>query len=82
MREPDMIRDADIEMAEMHEVGNRIAALERQGVCVHTSWFGYHRPIYYPEQEGLRPGQVRCAHCKTIFDSEDDLLEAYGEALS
>ena len=77
-----LIQDADIEAAEMNETGNRLAALERRGICAHTSWVGYSRTIFYPGQKGLRPGQVRCSFCNVVFDSDEDIMEASDEALS
>jgi hypothetical protein len=50
--------EADMEQAEMEAAGNAIARAERAGICTHGSAAGYHNPPLYPEQAGLKPGQL------------------------
>jgi hypothetical protein len=76
-----VIRDADIEMAEMAAIGAAINSAHRRGVCTHGSAVGYHVKLYYPEQHGLRPGQLRCRVCKEIFADDEDWHAAIDEAL-
>lgn len=61
-------QDADIEMMELREEGNRIAALERKGICTHQARVGYRPEPIYPEQEGLKYGQERCRDCKAVLE--------------
>lgn len=57
-------QDADIEMREMEEIGNRISRLRKQGVCTHEGW------------RLLPTGGVRCTDkCGKSFDTEEGLLE-------
>ena len=60
---------ADMEQAEME-------AAERAGRCTHGSAAGYHDPPLYPEQHGLKPGQLACTKhtggCQAVFDSDED----------
>ena len=78
--------DADIEQAQMEAVGNAIAAAERRGICTHGSVTGYKNPPVYPEQVGLKPGQMICTKgtggCKRVFDSDEDWWAAMDEAVS
>lgn len=79
---PAGFQDADIEQAEFEAEGNRIAALRRRGVCTHDSGVSYRDPAVYPEQEGLKPGQLRCTDgCGRVFNSEADWHDARNEAL-
>lgn len=82
---PAGFQDADIEMAELTELGHRIGDLNRQGICTHNGWVS--RPangqIYYPVQAELKPGQVACSEeCGRIFDSEEELLNERAALLS
>lgn len=73
--EESVIQDDDILMAEFAEEARRLQYLEKQGICVHGSAVGLpdNGMIYYPEQVGLKRGQVRCtAGCGQVFDSEED----------
>lgn len=75
--DPPLIRDADIEMAEALMEANRLHALRRSGVCTHTSACGLSESgeIFYPEQAGLKPGQIACTEhtngCNAVFDSDE-----------
>lgn len=72
-----VIQDADIEMAELAEIGARIGRLEAAGVCTHESWVGRSATgeIHYPEQIGLSGDQVRCTRkCKQVFANDDALM--------
>ncbi len=74
--------DADMEQAEMVRRGNAVAAAERAGRCTHGSTVGYRKPAFYPEQEGLQPGQSRCTSgCKRVFSSAEDWYAAMDEAI-
>ena len=70
-------RDADIEMAEAARYADRIEALRKRGVCGHGSAVAglASGEVFYPEQEGLKPGQVACTEhtggCVAVFDSDD-----------
>lgn len=72
---PAGFQDADFEMRELEEAGNRIALLERQGFCPHTHWVGLPTSgaIYYAEQVGLIGDEVRCHGCGVIFENDEDL---------
>jgi len=77
-----MYNDADIEQWEMDQVGRAVAAAHRAGRCTHGSAVGYSVKRYYPEQEGLRPGQSRCrSGCKAVFDSDEAWHAAMNEAI-
>lgn len=79
---PAGFQDADFEMRELAEEGARIAQLRKAGICTHESWVGLPASgeVFYPEQEDLKPGQVRCTDlCKALFDTEDELFEAREE---
>lgn len=77
-------QDADIQMAEMEAVGNRFHYWQRRGVCQHGSAAGYLADPCYPEQIGLKPGQVACTEhtsgCNAVFDSDDEWYEAMDAA--
>lgn len=80
-----VIQDADIEQAEFEEYGRRLSSLARRGICTHGSWVGVSATgeIFYPEQEGLLPGQVRCTDmCRKVFESDDDLIADRTEMLN
>lgn len=81
----DQRRDADMQMAEMQRVGNAIDAARKAGHCTHQSVVGYAGQVYYPEQEGLQPGQVACTEhvngCKAVFESDDAWFEAMKNAI-
>lgn len=75
MYDPEAIyQDADIEKWEMEQVGNAIHKLEAAGICTHQSAVGVSASgeIFYPEQVGLKRGQLRCHGCKEVFDSDED----------
>jgi hypothetical protein len=53
--------------------------------CSHDSWVGLPESgeIFYPEQEGLRQGELRCtAGCGRTFASEEELLRSQGTGVS
>lgn len=73
-----LIQDADIEMLELDETARHIQALERRGICTHGRAVGLSESgrIFYPEQVGLKPGQVRCiTGCGQVFESDEDWQE-------
>jgi hypothetical protein len=80
-------RDVGLEMAEMTAAGDALHAARAAGRCVHASAVGYVSPPVYPEQHGLRPGQVACTDgpvkadglrgCGEVFASD----EAWGVAM-
>jgi hypothetical protein len=75
---PNGFQDADFEMRELEEEAAHIHALNKAGICTHNSWVGLPASgeVFYPAQEGLKPGQVRCTDlCKALFDTEDELLD-------
>lgn len=75
-------QDADIEQAEMERAGNAIHAARKAGRCTHQSAVGFSGTVYYPEQEGLKIGQLRCTEgCGTVFDSDEDWDDARDEAV-
>jgi hypothetical protein len=85
---PRGFQDADIELAEMEALGNRVAYLEANGVCTHGATLGHgdgngplEGGLYYPEQAGIKPGQQRCRDCGELFESDEDWAEARAEAL-
>lgn len=70
-------QDADIEQMEMEEESNRLWALRAQGICIHGSAVGFSGEVHYPEQEGLKIGQLRCTDgCGTIFNDDEEWYEA------
>ena len=75
------MNDADLEMLELEAVGDAIWKAERTGRCCHSSAVSYRSPAYYPEQEGLRPGQLRCRDCHQVFLSDADWDEARVDAI-
>ena len=68
-------RGVDFEMAEMdreaNEIHAQVAVYERTknpADCPHAyGQWGYIDPPFYPEQEGLEPGQARCFTCRTVI---------------
>jgi hypothetical protein len=61
----------------MERVGNGIAAARKRGICTHQSAVGYLPTPVYPEQEGLKPGQLRCTEgCGRVFDSDEEWYDA------
>lgn len=66
-------QDADILQAEYEAEGNRIAALERAGICTHSHrvGLGTDGKAHYPEAEGLTGKQVRCLGCGEVFESSE-----------
>jgi hypothetical protein len=77
--------DAADEMAEGARIGNAIARAERRGICTHGSAVSYRKPPAHPEQEGLKPGQLRCTKgtggCTRVFDSDADWYRAMDDAV-
>jgi hypothetical protein len=77
--------DADIEQAQMTAVGNAIYRAEQRGICTHGSVTGYINPPVYPEQAGLKPGQMICtkgtAGCARVFNSDEEWYAAMDEAI-
>lgn len=74
--------DADLEQAEMERAGAAIWAAKQRGICTHSGAVSYLDPPLYPEQVGLRPGQLRCTDgCNRLFDSEEDWFAAMEEAI-
>jgi hypothetical protein len=74
-------QDADLEQWEMEQTGAVIDAQRRRGICCHLSVMQYRNPPFYPEQEGLKPGQCICTDgCGKVFDTEDDWHDARHEA--
>jgi hypothetical protein len=74
--------DADIEQARMEAIGARFAAAEAAGVCTHGRAVGYIDPPVYPEQAGLRPGELRCASgCGEVFRSDAEWIAATHAAI-
>lgn len=75
--------DVDLEMAEMDAVGNATHRAQKAGVCTHTGGaVAYRSPPVYAEQEGLKPGQIRCVGCKQVYESEDDFQQAIAAAIA
>lgn len=86
---PAGFQDADFEMRELEYEGNAIARGRKAGRCQHTSVVGLPTTLdgplpgglYYPEQEGLKPGQHRCTEgCGRVFENTDEWVEAMHEA--
>lgn len=74
--------DADLEQAAWEREGRAVRAAQRAGRCTHGSAVGYRKPAYYPEQEGLRPGEHRCtAGCGEVFASDADWHRAITRAV-
>jgi hypothetical protein len=74
--------DADLEMAEMAAAGNALHAARKAGRCVHAGAVGYLPDPVYPEQVGLKPGQLRCTDgCGQVFASDEDWLAAMDAAI-
>lgn len=74
--------DADREQARMEAIGARFAAAEAAGTCTHGRAYGYRVPVFYPEQEGLQPGELRCAEgCGRVFASDADWVGAIHDAI-
>lgn len=75
-------RDADIEQAQMVTEGNRLHRLRQSGMCLHSSAVSLpdSGEVFYPEQEGLQPGQVACTEhtggCNAVFPSQDAWFQA------
>ncbi|ATM24508.1 hypothetical protein SMD44_p10009 (plasmid) [Streptomyces alboflavus] len=68
---------ADLEQAEMEAQGDRLYAHEQAGFCTHQSAVGYLTVPFYPEQEGLRPGEYRCTGgCGSLFRNETEWVDA------
>lgn len=76
---------ADEEIAEMEAAGNAIAAARRAGKCAHQGAVGYSGGERTAQQEGLKPGQLRCNDggkgCGRVFGSDEGWYEAMDEAM-
>lgn len=85
---------ADAEMAELARAGRAIDRARKAGRCTHGSAAGYRQPPVYPEQHGLRKGQLRCTNpdftppghpdwqgCGAVFDSEQHWHAAMDAAI-
>ena len=64
------IQDADIEMADLEDAGNRAAALQKRGICSH-GWY-----------QGKPDDSIVCRDCGTAFpnaqaheDARADMLD-------
>lgn len=74
--------DADLEQAEWNRLGRLVDAAHAAGRCTHGSTVGYLAKPFYPEQEGLKPGESRCTSgCGRVFTSNAELLRAAQEAI-
>lgn len=85
--------EVDAEMAELAAAGDALWAARRAGRCVHASTVGYLSSPVYPEQRGLRPGQLRCTDpapggaadggrgCGAVFDGDDAWYAAMDAAV-
>lgn len=77
-------QDADIEQAQWGEQGRAVDAAQAAGRCCHLSAVGVSASgeIFYPEQEGLVRGQLRCTEgCGATFESDEDWDAAKEEAI-
>lgn len=87
----DRRRDVDLEQAAMDAAGDALHRARRAGRCVHASAVGYISPPVYPEQQGLRPGQVACTDgpvradgrrgCGAVFASDAAWCQAMDDAI-
>lgn len=76
------IQDADIATWEDQQIGAAMHAARKAGRCCHNSAVGYLSKPVYPEQEGLKPGQLRCTDgCGTVFENDEDWVYAMRYAL-
>ena len=74
--------DADMEAADYASAARRAENVRAAGECPHLSTVGYVGRVFYPAQEGLTPGQVRCTDgCGRVFASDEEWLEAMTEAM-
>ena len=74
--------DADMEQAAMERAGNAIARARKAGRCTHGSVQGYRGGPRSAQQEGLKPGQLRCTDtCGTVFGSDEEWYAAMDEAV-
>lgn len=75
--------DADLEMAQMEARANYLHALRKRGACTHQSAVGYISKVIHPQQEGLKPGQLRCTEgtggCERVFNSDEEWFAAQDE---
>lgn len=75
-------QDADVETWEMNQVGAAMLQAQKAGRCCHNSAVGYIPKPVFPEQEGLKPGQLRCTDgCGILFESDEDWINAMRYAL-
>ncbi len=75
------IQDADIEQAEWEREACQSHAARLRGICQHNSAVSYRVPVVYPEQVGLRPGEMRCTEgCKRVFGSDEEWVDAMRDA--
>lgn len=80
-------RDADMEQAEWERQGRLFDRAQKAGRCTHSSGAGYVAgKVFYPEQEGLKPGQIACTEhtngCNAIFNSDEEKAAATEAALN
>jgi hypothetical protein len=79
MYDPEAVyQDADILQAQYEAEGNRLAALQRKGICTHGHVIGKSRPNqeYYYEQLFMAVGEVTCTGCGYVFASDDEWDDA------
>ncbi len=83
---PAGLQDADLEEAELEQVGDQLAHLQRQGVCTHNWVAGPANPSH---GAGLTGEQLRCIEqhdrpdgCRQVFADEDAWHAAMEEVLA
>ena len=62
---------ADFEQAEMEVFGQKLAALEKKGICIHGHKQGYNGK----NTPHLKVGQAECLHCHKIATDEEFRIE-------
>lgn len=78
---PGGFQDADFEMRELEEAAAQATSQRKRGICQHLSAVGYLPTPVYPEQVGLKPGEVVCTDgCGQVFVSDDAWFEAMRDA--
>lgn len=78
-----MYNDADIEQTANEYEGRQRDAHYDAGFCTHGSAIGYQAKPLTPEQEGLKPGEMRCASgCKTVYESTEAWMDASADPYS
>ncbi|MEV6527382.1 hypothetical protein AB0M43_36210 [Longispora sp. NPDC051575] len=74
------MNDSDIQQADLDVAGDRIHRLRRSGWCAHPRAVSYLDVPVYVEQQGLRPGQVRCTTgCRTVFADDAAWIRAQND---